>query len=88
MIPNPVFADIQIGDCEDLLLFKSLLLRLLQEYTDLAVPIRVSPGDQIMRARLMGRETDCEMFLKWISAVCGSFRKRSAIHPARNSASE
>jgi CheY-like chemotaxis protein len=40
---------------EDLLLFKSLLLRLLQEYTDFAVPIRVSPNDQIMHARLMGR---------------------------------
>src|ERR1700730_3899164 len=40
---------------EDLLLFKSLLLRLLQEYTDLAVPIRVAPDDQVMHARLMGR---------------------------------
>jgi PAS domain S-box-containing protein len=40
---------------EDLLLFKSLLLRLLQEYTDFAVPIRVSPDDQTMHARLMGR---------------------------------
>jgi CheY-like chemotaxis protein len=40
---------------EDLLLFKSLLLRLLQEYTDFTVPIRVSPEDQVMHARLMGR---------------------------------
>src|ERR1700728_1449204 len=40
---------------EDLILFQSLLLRILQEYTDFAVPIRVSPDDQIMHARLMGR---------------------------------
>ena len=40
---------------EDLLLFKSLLLRLLQEYTDFAVPIRVPSDDQVMHARLMGR---------------------------------
>jgi PAS domain S-box-containing protein len=40
---------------EDLLLFKSLLLRLLQEYTDFAVPIRLSPDDQVMLARLKGR---------------------------------
>jgi HPt (histidine-containing phosphotransfer) domain-containing protein len=31
------------------------LLRLLQEYTDFTVPIRVSPEDQVMHARLMGR---------------------------------
>jgi HPt (histidine-containing phosphotransfer) domain-containing protein len=40
---------------EDLPLFRSLLQRILQEYTDLAVPIRVSPDDQIMHAGLMGR---------------------------------
>jgi PAS domain S-box-containing protein len=40
---------------DDLLLFKSLLLRLLQEYTDFAVPIHISSDDQIMHARLMGR---------------------------------
>jgi PAS domain S-box-containing protein len=39
----------------DLLLFKSLLLRLLEEYADFAVPIRVSSDDQIMQARLMAR---------------------------------
>jgi CheY-like chemotaxis protein len=40
---------------EDLLLFNSLLLRLLEEYADLAVPIRVSLDDQVMCGRLMGR---------------------------------
>ena len=40
---------------DDLLLFNSLLLRLLQEYTDLSVPIRVPPGDPNLSARLMGR---------------------------------
>jgi PAS domain S-box-containing protein len=40
---------------EDLLLFRSLLLRLLQEYADFAVPIRVAADDQVMQARLMGR---------------------------------
>jgi HPt (histidine-containing phosphotransfer) domain-containing protein len=40
---------------EDLLLFKSLLIQLLQEYADFVVPIRVSLDDQIMHARLMGR---------------------------------
>jgi CheY-like chemotaxis protein len=40
---------------EDLVLFRSLLLRILREYTDFAVPIRVPPDDQIMRDRLMGR---------------------------------
>jgi CheY-like chemotaxis protein len=40
---------------EDLLLFNSLLLRLLQEYVDFAVPIRVSPDDEVTHARLMGR---------------------------------
>ena len=40
---------------DDLTLFKSLLVRLLQEYTDLAVPISVSPDDQTLRAQLTGR---------------------------------
>jgi HPt (histidine-containing phosphotransfer) domain-containing protein len=40
---------------EDLVLFQSLLRRLLQEYTDFAVPIQLSSDDQIMHARLMGR---------------------------------
>lgn len=40
---------------EDLPLFKSLLLRLLQEYADFAIPTRVSPDDQVMHARLIGR---------------------------------
>jgi PAS domain S-box-containing protein len=40
---------------DDLTLFKSLLVRLLQEYTDLAVPVSISPDDQILRAQLTGR---------------------------------
>jgi PAS domain S-box-containing protein len=40
---------------DDLTLFKSLLARLLQEYTDLAVPVSVCPDDQTLRAQLTGR---------------------------------
>ena len=39
-------------------------------------------------ARLMGRDTACARFWKCTSAACGSLRKRSAIHPAMNCASE
>jgi HPt (histidine-containing phosphotransfer) domain-containing protein len=55
LIPSIDTGVVQQMFGEDLLLFKSLLLRLLQEYADFAVPIRVSADDQIMRARLMGR---------------------------------
>lgn len=40
---------------DDLTLFKSLLIRLLQEYTDLAVPACVAPDDQALRVQLTGR---------------------------------
>ena len=40
---------------DDLTLFKSLLDRLLQEYTDLTVPICVSADDQTLRDQLTGR---------------------------------
>jgi PAS domain S-box-containing protein len=40
---------------DDLTLFKSLVVRLLQEYTDLAVPACVAPDDQTLRAQLTGR---------------------------------
>jgi HPt (histidine-containing phosphotransfer) domain-containing protein len=40
---------------DDLTLFKSLLVRLLQEYTDLAVPACVPADDQTLRAQLTGR---------------------------------
>jgi HPt (histidine-containing phosphotransfer) domain-containing protein len=40
---------------DDISLFQSLLGRLLLEYTDLTLPINLSPDDQAMRARLMGR---------------------------------
>jgi HPt (histidine-containing phosphotransfer) domain-containing protein len=40
---------------DDLSLFKSLLVRLLQEYTDLAVPLCISADDQTSRAQLVGR---------------------------------
>jgi PAS domain S-box-containing protein len=40
---------------DDLVLFQSLLSRLLKEYTDLTIPISVLPDDQTKRARLMGR---------------------------------
>jgi PAS domain S-box-containing protein len=40
---------------DDLALFQSLLTRLLNEYTDLTIPISVSPDDPTKRARLMGR---------------------------------
>jgi CheY-like chemotaxis protein len=40
---------------DDLTLFKSLLVRLLEEYTDLAVPVCVSADDQTLRAELTGR---------------------------------
>jgi PAS domain S-box-containing protein len=40
---------------DDLTLFKSLLGRLLEEYTDLAVPVSVSADDQAPRAQLTGR---------------------------------
>jgi CheY-like chemotaxis protein len=40
---------------DDLTLFKSLLVRLLNEYTDLAVPVCVSPDDQAAREQLTGR---------------------------------
>jgi HPt (histidine-containing phosphotransfer) domain-containing protein len=39
----------------DLSLFRSLLVRLLREYTDLAVPVHVSPDDQALRTHLTGR---------------------------------
>jgi PAS domain S-box-containing protein len=40
---------------DDLSLFKSLLVRLLHEYTDLAVPVCVSSDDQTTWAQLTGR---------------------------------
>jgi CheY-like chemotaxis protein len=40
---------------DDLTLFKSLLVRLLQEYTDLAVPACIAADDQSLRAQLTGR---------------------------------
>jgi CheY-like chemotaxis protein len=40
---------------DDLTLFKSLLARLLQEYTDLTVPVCISADDQTLRAQLTGR---------------------------------
>jgi HPt (histidine-containing phosphotransfer) domain-containing protein len=40
---------------DDLVLFQSLLSRLLKEYTDLTIPISVSPDEPTKRARLMGR---------------------------------
>jgi PAS domain S-box-containing protein len=40
---------------DDLTLFESLLVRLLQEYTDLAVPACVAADDQTLRAHLTGR---------------------------------
>jgi PAS domain S-box-containing protein len=40
---------------DDLTLFNSLLVRLLKEYADLAVPISVSPDDKSMRDLLMAR---------------------------------
>jgi PAS domain S-box-containing protein len=55
LMPSIDAAVVQQMFGEDLLLFKSLLLRLLQEYADFAVPIRISPDDQIVHARLMGR---------------------------------
>jgi PAS domain S-box-containing protein len=55
LMPSIDAAVVQQMFGEDLLLFKSLLLRLLQEYTDFTVPIRVSADDPMMSARLMGR---------------------------------
>jgi CheY-like chemotaxis protein len=40
---------------DDLTLFKSLLARLLQEYTDLTIPVCLSAGDETLRAQLTGR---------------------------------
>ena len=40
---------------DDLALFKSLLARMLRDYADLALPICVSPDDQITRGELEGR---------------------------------
>jgi CheY-like chemotaxis protein len=40
---------------DDLSLFQSLLVRLLAEYTDLAVPVCFSPDDQTLRGQLTGR---------------------------------
>jgi PAS domain S-box-containing protein len=40
---------------DDLALFRSLLDRLLQEYTDLTVPVCVSADDETQRAQLTGR---------------------------------
>jgi PAS domain S-box-containing protein len=40
---------------DDLVLFQSLLSRLLKEYTDLTIPISVAPDEPTKRARLMGR---------------------------------
>jgi CheY-like chemotaxis protein/HPt (histidine-containing phosphotransfer) domain-containing protein len=40
---------------DDLTLFKSLVVRLLHEYTDLAVPACVAAEDQTLRAQLTGR---------------------------------
>jgi PAS domain S-box-containing protein len=40
---------------DDLVLFQSLLSRLLKEYTDLTIPISVFPDEPTKRARLMGR---------------------------------
>ncbi len=40
---------------DDLSLFRSLLVRLLAEYTDLAGPVCFSPDDQTLRGQLMGR---------------------------------
>jgi PAS domain S-box-containing protein len=40
---------------DDLVLFKSLLVRLLREYADLTLPICISPNDEIMRGQLVRR---------------------------------
>jgi HPt (histidine-containing phosphotransfer) domain-containing protein len=40
---------------EDLTLFKSLLTRMLREFSDFALPIRVSPDQQTVRYQLEGR---------------------------------
>jgi PAS domain S-box-containing protein len=55
LIPSIDAAIVQQMFGDDLSLFQSLLGRLLQEYTDLTLPIRLLPDDERMRARLMGR---------------------------------
>jgi PAS domain S-box-containing protein len=55
LIPSIDAGVVQQMFGDDLVLFQSLLGRLLKEYVDLTLPIRVSPDDQPMRARLMGR---------------------------------
>jgi CheY-like chemotaxis protein len=55
LIPSIDAGVVQQMFGDDLLLFQSLLGRLLKEYVDLTLPIRVFPDDQPMRARLVGR---------------------------------
>jgi PAS domain S-box-containing protein len=55
LIPSIDAGVVQQMFGDDLLLFQSLLGRLLKEYVDLTLPIRVFPDDQSMRARLVGR---------------------------------
>jgi PAS domain S-box-containing protein len=55
LIPSIDAAIVQQMFGDDLSLFQSLLGRLLQEYTDLTLPIHFLPDDPAMRARVMGR---------------------------------
>jgi PAS domain S-box-containing protein len=55
LIPSIDAGIVQQMFGEDLALFQSLLGRLLEEYTDLTVPIDVSRADATLRARLKGR---------------------------------
>jgi HPt (histidine-containing phosphotransfer) domain-containing protein len=55
LIPSIDAGIVQQMFGEDLALFQSLLGRLIAEYTDLTVPIKISPADATQRARLKGR---------------------------------
>jgi PAS domain S-box-containing protein len=66
---------------DDLALFKSLLVRLLREYSDLTLPIRMSPDDEIMRGELVGRTHKLKGSAGIIGAA-GIARLAGAVHKA------